>query len=266
MSDSNCAEWLPGDGWEPVGDGESGASVLRSVDGARYAKCAVGERADELAEERDRVEWLAAQGIPGPTLLDWIETDAGACLITAAVAGVPASAVSAAELGCAWQSIAHAVRRLHELPTRDCPFGRGLAEMFGRARDVVERKAVDPDFLSDEQRMVDPEVLLERLVPQLEHRFAQEAAGSVVCHGDLCLPNIVLDPRTWEVAGFIDLGRLGTADPHADFALLLANSRETWPDEERARAADGQFARAYGVELDAERLRFYLDLDPLTWG
>ena len=88
----------------------------------------------------------------------------------------------------------------------------------------------------------------------------------VVCHGDLCLPNIVLDPRTLDVSGFIDLGRLGLADRYADLSLLLANARETWTDEKEARAADTAFAERYGITLDHDRLRFYLHLDPLTWG
>ncbi|MGY2063856.1 phosphotransferase, partial [Nocardia gipuzkoensis] len=167
----------------------------------------------ELEDERDRVEWLAAQGVPGPPMLDWIEQDAGACLITGAVAGVPANLVSAEELRSAWESIGRAVRRLHALPVRDCPFGRGLVEMVDRARDVVARNAVEPDFLPDEQREIAPEVLLERVAARMDRWLPREAAEAVVCHGDLCLPNIVLDPRTHEVTGFIDLGRLGRADP-----------------------------------------------------
>lgn len=37
-------------------------------------------------------------------------------------------------------------------------------------------------------------------------------------------------------------------------------------DEERARAEDMAFAERYGIDLDHDRLRFYLHLDPLTWG
>ncbi|RBM07233.1 APH(3'') family aminoglycoside O-phosphotransferase [Streptomyces sp. PT12] len=252
--------------WEPVAAGESGARVLRSADGSRYAKCVPAEATPALEAERDRVGWLGAQGIPAPRVLDWHADAAGARLVTSAVEGVPADRLTAPELWAAWEPIADAVRRLHELPVRRCPFGRGLAGMFALARDVVARGAVNPDFLPEEQRHTPPDALLARLAPQLERRLAQEAAEAVVCHGDLCLPNIVLDPETREVAGFIDLGRLGRADPYADIALLLANARETWPDADRARAADEAFARRRGTALDSERQRFYLHLDPLTWG
>jgi streptomycin 3"-kinase len=199
-------------------------------------------------------------------VVDWYSGDAGACLVTSAVSGVPADQVSAEDLRASWEGIADAVRRLHEVPVAECPFHRDLDAMVAVARDVVTRDAVNPEFLPVEQQHIPPAELLARLVPQVPRRREQEVADTVVCHGDLCLPNIVLDPRTMDVAGFIDLGRLGLADRHADLALLLAHARETWADEERARAADVAFAERYGTAPDHDRLRFYLHLDPLTWG
>ncbi|MGA4544090.1 APH(3'') family aminoglycoside O-phosphotransferase [Uniformispora flossi] len=257
---------IGGADWLPVAAGESGASVFRSADAARYAKCVSAADAAGLAAERDRVAWLGDHGVPGPRVADWSANDAGACLVTSAVPGVPADQVAAEDLRTAWDRIADAVRRLHEVPVSECPFSRGLDTMVALARDVVARDAVNPEFLPPEQEHVPAAELLANITAQLPTRRAQEPADTVVCHGDLCLPNIVLDPRTWDVSGFVDLGRLGTADRYADLALLLANSRETWPDEDRARTADTAFAERYGLTLDRDRLRFYLDLDPLTWG
>ncbi|MBF6328062.1 APH(3'') family aminoglycoside O-phosphotransferase [Nocardia transvalensis] len=252
--------------WKPVTTGESGALVLLAEDGSRYAKLVAVERITELEQERDRLAWVGAHGIAVPQVLDWSVNDAGARLITSAVSGVPADTVPADVLERAWPAVADALRRVHDLPADTCPFTRHLTGMIALARDVVARGAVNPDFLPDEYRNTPPDTLLARLLPQLPARLAQEATETVVCHGDPCLPNIILDPDTATVAGFIDLGRLGTADPYADIALLLANARETWSDDERARAADDLFARIYGIDLDDERRRFYLDLDPLTWG
>jgi streptomycin 3"-kinase len=245
--------------WEPVTGGESGDPVFRSADGSRYAKRG---RADLLVRERDRIHWLSASGIPGPTVLDWQVDGDRALLVTSAVHGVTADAVTDEELLVAWPSITDAVRALHELPA--CPFSRDLARMFALAQDVVARGAVNPEFLPVTQQDTPPAELLARLAADLDRWLAREEL--VVCHGDLCLPNIVLDPRTFAFAGFVDLGRLGLADRYADISLLLANSRETWRDEQRAVAADEAFARRYGITLDAPRQRFYLHLDPLTWG
>lgn len=252
-------------GWAPVTAGESGAAVFRSADATRYAKCVPAADAAGLKAECDRVEWLSGQGVPGPRVVDWRSGDAGACLVTTAVSGVPADQVSAGELRVAWERIADAVRRLHGAPVAQCPFRRDLDAMVAVARDVVSRGAVDPEFLPVEQQRTPAVELLDRLTGQVARRREQEAADTVVCHGDLCLPNIILDPRSWDVSGFVDLGRLGLADRYADLALLLANARETWTDEGRARAADAAFAERYDIALDHDRLRFYLHLDPLTW-
>lgn len=252
--------------WLPVTTGESGASVFRSADGTRYAKCVPAADTAALRAERDRIVWLEGQDVPGPRVLDWSSGDAGSCLVSSAVHGVPADHLTADELWTAWGSVTEAVRRLHAVPASRCPHGRSLDAMVAVARDVVARGAVDPAFLPDEQQHTPPGRLLERVLGQVPERREQEGADTVVCHGDLCLPNIVLHPATLEVSGFVDLGRLGRADRHADIALLLANARETWADEERARAADAAFAEGYGRVPDPGRLRFYLELDPLTWG
>ncbi|MFI9624562.1 APH(3'') family aminoglycoside O-phosphotransferase [Streptomyces sp. NPDC052042] len=254
------------DDWLPVHTGESGADVFRSADGGRYAKCVAASDAAELRAERDRIAWLGDQGVPGPRVLDCRSGDAGACLVTSTVPGVPADELSAAELRASWGHIADAVRALHTVPVRRCPFRRDLDRMIALAHDVVSRGAVNPEFLPVEQQHTPAGELLDRLIPQTARRREQETADTVVCHGDLCLPNIVLDPRTLDVSGFIDLGRLGLADRYADLSLLLANARETWADEEDARAADAAFAERYGITLDHDRRRFYLHLDPLTWG
>lgn len=252
--------------WTPVTTGESGAAVFRSTDGTRYARCVPAEVAAELTGERDRIAWLATQGVPGPRVLDLRSDDVGACLVTGAVPGLPADQLSAADLRACWKRIADAVRALHEVPIAECPFHRDLDLMISVARTVVAVGTVNPAFLPVEQQTTPAPQLLARLEPQLARRRAQEAADTVVCHGDLTLPNIILDPATLDVAGFVDLGRLGLADRHADLALLLANSRETWPDEAEARAQDAAFAGHYGTAPDPDRLRFYLHLDPLTWG
>lgn len=40
-----------------------------------------------------------------------------------------------------------------------------------------------------------------------------------MCHGDLFLPNVLLDPATCAVTGVIDAGRLGVADRWVDLAI-----------------------------------------------
>lgn len=91
------------------------------------------------------------------------------------------------------------------------------------------------------------------------------AERPVLTHGDLCLPNIFTNGQA--ITGFIDLGHCGTADMHADLALLLRSIRHN---------LDGSFGgKAYppmspmrlfdrlGITPDPELLQYYLLLDEL---
>lgn len=267
LSPSVLAELLPGgaEGWETVAGGESGASLVYDRGTQRYAKVVSSERVAELAAERDRCVWISQTAVPSVPVLDWRQTDVGACLVTQAVLGVPASELDAQALLKAWPSLAGAVRALHDLATDRCPYDRSLAWMMPLARASVVEGRVVADFLPVALQGTPPAQILEQIERELPVRVAQERADLVVCHGDLCLPNILVDPDAGRVKALIDVGRLGTADLYGDIALLLATAGETWPDEAIARQADQQFARLYGTQLDPERQDFYLRLDPLTW-
>lgn len=258
---------LIGQGWTRMTTGQSGAVVMRSQDGARFAKFVPTDQRPVLEAERDRLVWAGEHGIPTARVIEWNNTDGEwVGLLTSAVAGVAANQLSAADLFQAWPSIAIALRDLHSVTTADCPFDRGLTTMFALATDVVERDAVDPQFLPTEAAQLPAADLLGRLTAELTQRAAEEQADEVVCHGDLCLPNVMVNPASHAVTGFVDLGRLGRADRYADIALLLANARGTWDDEDQAQAADELFADVYGISLSPDRRHFYLCLDGLTWG
>jgi streptomycin 3"-kinase len=230
----------------------------------RYAKNVPSEQVPELRAERDRSVWMNRTDIPCARILDWRESDAGACLVTEAVRGVPARELDAPALRRVWPSVVEIVRELHALAVDRCPFDRGLGHMMSLAEATVAEGRVVVEFLPVALQHTPPPRILEQIKAELPIRLAQERAGLVVCHGDLCLPNILVEPATGEVQGLIDLGRLGTADPYGDIALLIATAREIWPDEAVARRAEEEFAAVYGKELDADRLGFYLRLDPLT--
>lgn len=73
----------------------------------------------------------------------------------------------------------------------------------------------------------------------------------VVCHGDACAPNTLLDGNgNW--CGHVDFGDLGVADRWADLAVaswsLEWNYGKGWNDA---------FFAAYGVTEDPERMAYY---------
>jgi streptomycin 3"-kinase len=248
---------LKGDDWEPVNVGESDTSVYRR--GFVFAKCCAVDGVQELRDERDRVEWLASTKLPGATVADWLETSDGACLVTTAVPGIAGTDLPESLQLQAMQSLGRTLRELHSLT--DCPFERPLASVIAEAESVVRRVAVNPKFLTDEWRAVEPASLLDRVVAERPYVEAAAVDDLVVCHGDACLPNVFFDPSTLEVTGLIDVGRLGIADRYSDLALTTIQIHHEW-------SADPlPFLEAYGLpNPDHRRLEFYRLLDPLTWG
>ena len=240
--------------WLPVRGGESGDFVFRRGDGHAFAKIAPASRRGELAGERDRLIWLKGRGVACPEVINWQEEQEGACLVITAIPGVPAADLSGADLLKAWPSMGQQLGAVHSLSVDQCPFERRLSRMFGRAVDVVSRNAVNPDFLPDEDKSTPQLDLLARVERELPVRLDQERTDMVVCHGDPCMPNFMVDPKTLQCTGLIDLGRLGTADRYADLALMIANAEENWAAPDEAERAFAVLFNVLGIEApDRER-------------
>lgn len=253
--------------WVPIRSGESGDSVYRRDDGLAYAKISPLTRVTDLVGERDRLTWLRGRGVACPEIIDWRETENGACLVMTAIPGVPAVDLPGADLLKAWPSMVEQLGVLHSLPVVQCPFERSLSRMFGRAVDVVSRNAVNSDFLPDEDKNKSQKELLARVEREMPARLDQERTAVAVCHGDPCMPNFIVDSQSLRCSGVIDLGRLGTADRYADLALMIANAGESWAGPHEAERAFATLFDILGINSpDRERLAFYLRLDPLTWG
>lgn len=60
------------------------------------------------------------------------------------------------------------------------------------------------------------------------------------------MPNFMVDPKTLQCTGLIDLGRLGTADRYADLALMIANAEENWAAPDEAERAFAVYSMYWG--------------------
>ena len=239
-----------------VTDGQSGARVLRTDDGAPalYLKIGEGAAAGLVADETaraawltgrapvarvvaagaaDGVAWLLSEALPGLTLGDWIKRDR-----------------SRAAEGAA--AMARFLRELHALPADDCPFDSSVAAWLPVARRLVAEGQVDTDDFDDDHADWSAEQVLAKV-----EALAQHAQGRVVVHGDLSLGNLVIgdDGR---VAGFLDVGLLGVGDPYRD---IVIGWRDLGAFDETAQRA---FLAELGIDaLDPERRELHRALDEL---
>ncbi|GCD32765.1 putative streptomycin phosphotransferase [Streptomyces chrestomyceticus JCM 4735] len=246
--------------WTPVTDGDSGAFVHHLTGPSElYAKLvpAQPDTGLDLKAEADRLEWLAGQGVPVSRVVDLGSGDAVSWLITEAVPGVSAAEEWPSEQRAEVAEVmADVARQLHGLPVADCPFDASLDVMIPQALRNLEAGLVDMDDLEEERAGWSE----GRLRAELEGaRPPQE--DLVVCHGDLCPNNVLLDPETRRLTGVIDVGRLGRADRHADLALAmreLSREEDPWFGPHCVE----RFVERYGAErVDAGKTAYYQLLD-----
>lgn len=187
----------------------------------RYVKWTPSGSAD-LAAERDRLRW-AGRFTPVPRVLDFGRDPNGEWLVTAALPGCSA-------VDDRWQAdprpvvtaIGAGLRALHDaLPVTGCPFDWSVPARRATAR---------------------PDPRLEKPPP---------VDRLVVCHGDACAPNTIVD-TAGQWVGHVDLGCLGVADRWADLAIATWSTQWNYgPGWEDALLA------AYGVAPDEARTRYY---------
>jgi kanamycin kinase len=234
-----------GDPIRPVWLNELGGLTF-AVGDDRFVKWAPAGSGIELAAEVARLRWAIGY-LPVPEPLDEGSDPAGSWLVTRTLPGSNAvdprwrarPAITAAALG-------RGLRRLHDtLPVPDCPFSWSAADRIAAIGERARRGLLDPADWHDQHA--------GRPIPALLRRLADPPPDDrlVVCHGDACAPNTLLD-ETAAVAGYVDLGSLGVADRWADLAVA------SWSlDWNYGTGHEPAFFDGYGIEPDPERISYY---------
>lgn len=213
----------------PVWENQLGGLTFQLGYGANrdFVKWAPVNSGLDLFAEAQRLTW-AISFTPVPRVVDCGGDVDGTWLLTEGLVGD--SAVSRHWLKhpeVAVPAAGHGLRRLHDaLPVDACPFSWSVQDRLSKARE--QGLSVPRDFPP---------------APPMDHL--------VVCHGDPCVPNTLLDDRgQW--SGHVDMAALGVADRWADIAVGAWSTQWNYgPGWEAAYLA------AYGVDRDEERIDFY---------
>ncbi len=220
-----AAVWVNGDG---------GVTCRIGAGPDRFAKWAPEGSGLDLAAEAERLRW-AHRFARVPKVLEAGADATGSWLVTAALPGETAIADRwKADPATAVRVGGSALRELHEsLPVAACPFDWSVGARVARAGlagpVAAQARADAPP--------------IDRLV---------------VCHGDACSPNTLID-TDGNYAGHVDFGDLGVADRWADLAI------GSWSTEwNYGPGWEDSYLEAYGVQPDPARLRYYRQLWELT--
>jgi aminoglycoside phosphotransferase len=210
-----------------------------------------GDPRIDLVGEGERLSWLRSHGIPAAEVLD---CRAG-LLVTAEVPGRSAAEPWPVESRPRIiDALAGLTRALHALPVAGCPFDRRLAVTVPEALSAE----VDLGDLDEEREGWSRDELVAEL---LATRPQEEDLA--VCHGDLCVPNVLFDPETCQVTGVIDTGRLGVADRWNDLAIATRSIADGELNPQYGPWAADCYLERYGIAPDPEKMTFYRLLDEL---
>ncbi|ROS73538.1 aminoglycoside 3'-phosphotransferase [Cellulomonas sp. PhB143] len=236
----------------PVWRNQVGGLTFR-VGSEHHLKWAPDGRGLDLVAEAERMAWARAYAVV-PTVVghgraedEAAPEDArqGTWLVTRTLPG--ASAVAPrwlADPETAARAIGAGLRTLHDaLPVGECPFSWSARERLADARDRADA-GDGPESWSPQHRTVPVAEALARLADP-------PAPDLVVCHGDACAPNTLLDDDG-APAGHVDLGSLGVADRWADLAVAAWSTEWNY-----GPGYDAPLYEAYGIEPDAEKIAYY---------
>ena len=246
------ADWSWSLAWDYV-PGSKTWRLDRGDGQVRYLKVGYRASVPTISDECTRMRW-ARLYLPVPDVVDCGATNEIDWMLTAALPGMDATA---AELRLdpagLVASLARGLRQFHKAPTEECPFDSTNETAIKVVRRRIEAGQVNPEtHFHPEHSHFTPESALSDL-----ERLQPTSEDLVVCHGDYCLPNVLIE--NGEVTGFLDLGELGVADRWRD--LAVATWSVTWnvgPGWER------HFLKAYGEVPDPRRMAFYRLLYDLT--
>lgn len=219
---------------------------LRSAAGdVHYLKVRAVEEAPRLLDEAVRLRW-AQDHVPVPVVLDcgterdvdWLLLDGlpGRDATDPGLKARPARLVPI---------LARGLRRFHQVPVDACPFRLTVDGALAIVRERVATGQAEHADLHAEFRHLS----LGEAVASLE-RLAPDDEDLVVCHGDYCFPNVLVEEDA--VTGYLDLGELAVADRWWDVAV--GSWSTTW---NVGPGWETLFLDAYGIEPDPPRMTFY---------
>lgn len=169
-----------------------------------------------VADEADRLKWLATAGAPVPKLVELVEHgDGTATLLTEPIAGFDASRREArARPEELVDLFAKALRVWHDqLSVTDCPFQSDWTKRSELARSRIDRGEVVAANLDGAYQRIE----LAMLVESLDRPNPDDPDDLVVIHGDPSLPNLMLGSGGF--AGWVDVGRVGVGSRWCDLMI-----------------------------------------------
>ncbi len=212
----------------------------------RFAKVDRAGRYPTLRGEAERMAW-AAPFLRVPRVVACEQVGTTTVLVTDALPGRDATdPVWRDDRRALVLALGRGLRAFHEAVGEDrCPFRFEVARALEHVSRRVRRGDIDRTDLHAEHASLTPAAALTQL-----EATAPADEDLVVCHGDYCAPNVLLEQGV--VTGYVDLGELGVADRWWDIAVGSWSAGWNFGVE-----LEPCFYEGYGIVPDAARVAFY---------
>lgn len=233
--------------YEVVWLNEVGGLTIRVADAPSsvYVKWSPITSGIDLGAEVQRLSW-ASDFTTVPEVLGAGGDEEGSWIITRGIEGDNAVAPR-------WRQNPHAatdalgrgLRAMHDtLDVWSCPFEWSLQSRLGEVERRVAEGLLESHEFSDQFVGLTIEAALDelRVTPQQD---------LVVCHGDACAPNTLLN-ETGDWIAHVDFDRLGVGDRWADLAITSWSTVWNYGSGWESNVYD-----AYGIEPDGAKIRYY---------
>jgi kanamycin kinase len=213
----------------------------------RFAKVATGAAwSSTLRHESERTIW-AAPYLPVPVVVALEQLGDTTVLVTKGLPGRDATDPTwRSDLPALVRALGLGLRAFHEAVSEEwCPFRFDLARALAHVEERVRTNGIRGRKFHDEHANLTPATALAEL-----ESLAPPDEDLVVCHGNFCAPNVVL--QDWRATGFVDLGELGAADRWWDVAVGAWSVGWNFGKE-----LEPLFYESYGIAPDPLRIRFF---------
>jgi len=243
---SAYAAWRWSVAWEWPGLATTWRLERPRCEPVRFLKVVQSGHYPTALDEADRLRWARAY-LPVPEVIESGSDGTVDWLITVELAGVDASRHRLKADPVRLVSIlARGLAAFHAAASVSaCPYDFRVATSIAHVRRRVRLGIANHDDLHPEHA----HLTLDAALAELE-RLAPASEDLVVCHGDYCFPNVLLDGQG-RLTGYVDLGELAVADRWWDVTVGAWST--TWnvgPGWEHL------FYESYGIEPDEQRIAF----------
>jgi aminoglycoside phosphotransferase len=199
-----------------------------------------------IRAETDRLQWLKSKELAVPKVELFLEAGGLEFLLMTSIPGRDASQPwQPDQIPSIIAKLAASLRTWHDTNIEDGPYHLRLETRIAQARVRTKNTNLKLE--------------LEALL-----KDAPKTEDSVLCHGDPCVPNILLTDDL-EISGWIDLGRAGVMDRHWDLALIVGSLEMDLNPQFNGWSE--RFLESYGLDLvNRKALEFYKKFDRFFWG